>query len=475
MWANKFLVKSIFIVISFFLFFYIFNYFTPMSFGDDYVYSFIWEGHPMYEPMSEQVRRLSSFYDLFVSQWSHYNTGNGRTVSHTIAQFFLWRGKGIFNICNALIAVLLIMEIYWCANKGVITIDCKIGRLAWIFLALWIFTPGFSPVFFWLSGACNYLWSAVLLLGFLLPYVRKYYFFEDKILENNWFRLVMFFFGMIAGWTNENSICWIILALIIFIYTKRKRYNIESWMVTGLAGLSIGYALLMFAPGNVARLQAETSASSGWITGDLVKTNFRMLAAVFCFQLLLWYFSIRSFFILRNRATENEDLKREQFFVEILCILSFGMTAMMLVSPNFPPRSSFPGTVQLITATTVLLRIQEEYGTEIIKQNAKKFLCVVGSIYFVLSATAAFYGFYNYHVQVQQILSFVRRSEQAKTEIVTVSSVVPVSENIANMSGFHILYYEMSDNENDWRNVAFSRYYGIKGIRMIQPESQKQE
>lgn len=80
--------KSKYLLLLFFLFFYVFNYLTPMCFGDDYVYAFIWEGHPMYEPMSEQVRRLSSFYDLFVSQWSHYYTGNGRTVSHTIAQFF---------------------------------------------------------------------------------------------------------------------------------------------------------------------------------------------------------------------------------------------------------------------------------------------------------------------------------------------------------------------------------------------------
>ena len=33
----------------------------------------------------------------------------------------------------------------------------------------------------------------------------------------------------------------------------------------------------------------------------------------------------------------------------------------------------------------------------------------------------------------------------------------------------------MSDNENDWRNVAFSRYYGIKGIRMIKQESEPEQ
>ena len=470
MLKNTILNKSVYLLTTFFFFFYIFNYLTPMCFGDDYVYSFIWQGHSEYNPLTMSAMRVSSFQDLLTSQWSHYFTWSGRTVSHIIAQFFLWMGKDIFNIFNALISVLLIMEIYWCANKGTFTLYFEMGRLTYIFIALWVFTLSFSSVFFWLSAASNYLWTSVLLLGFLLPYIHKYYFIEEKFAKNNWFWIVMFFFGIITGWTNENSICWIILVLLTFVCVTRKKNDIERWMIAGLTGLCIGYAVLMFAPGNVARLQAETGSASKWITSGLAKTNFRMLAGVFCFQFILWYFSLRSMFIMQYKTLKNDMMKREIILVQILAVLSFSMTAMMLVSPNFPPRSSFPGTVQLITATTVLLRIQEEYGTEIIQQNAKKFLCVVGSIYFVLSAIASFYGFYNYHVQVQQILSFVKYSEQAKTEIVTVPSVVPVSENVANMSGLHILYYEMSDNENDWRNVAFSRYYGIKGIRMIKSE-----
>ena len=444
-----------------------FNYLTPMCFGDDYVYSFVWEGHPMYEPLSEQARRLTSFQDLFLSQWSHYFTGNGRTVSHIIAQFFLWRGKGIFNIFNALVAVLLIMEIYWCANKGVITLNFKNSRLVFAFFALWAFTLSFSTVFFWLSAACNYLWTSVLLLGFLLPYIHKYYFFKEKIANNNWFNYAMFLFGTLAGWTNENSICWIILIIFIFNYITRNRIETERWMIIGLVGLIIGYALLMFAPGNIARLQVETGSSSGWISSDLAKTNVRMLVGVLCFQFFLWYFSLRSLAMLPKDFTNSKITKKEQAFVQLLCVLSFGMTGLMLFSPNFPPRSAFPGMVQLVIAASILLRVQEEYELEIIKNKAKKFLCLAGTLYFFITSLATLYGFYDYHVQVQELLSFVKNSKQAKEEIVTVSSLVPVNESIVNMSGLHILFYKMSEDSNDWRNIAFSRYYGIKGIRMV--------
>lgn len=467
--------KVIFTTVCIFIFFYILNYLTPMAFGDDYVYSFVWQGHSEYEPLTETATRVSSLQDLLISQWSHYFTWSGRAVSHIIAQFFLWVGKPVFNIFNAFISVLLIIEIYWCANKGIVTFDFKMSRLLYIFFALWAFTPAFSSVFLWLTGACNYLWTVVLLLGFLLPFVHKFYFFEKNISHHKRFTFSMFFFGMLAGWTTENSICWIILVLLVFFYVNREKIEIESWMISGLAGLIVGYTLLMFAPGNVVRLQAETGASSGWVTGRLISAHLNMLAVVFLFQLLLWYFNLRSLFILKIEAKKKAVVKWDKLLVQTLCVLSFCMTAMMLFSPNFPPRSSFPGTVLLVIVSSVLLRAQEEYKINLILKNAKRFLCIVGTICFLISATASLYGFYDYHMQIKDILSFLKCSERTKSEIVEVPPLKPVNGTIGNMSGFRLLYYRMSDNEKDWRNVAFSRYHGIKGIRMIKSKSVDQE
>ena len=460
--------KSIFTFVCLFLFFYILNYLTPMAFGDDYVYSFVWQGRSEYEPLLDPVKRISSFHDLKDSLWLHYFTWGGRTVSHFLTKFFLWMGKDVFNVSNTLIAVLLVFEIYWCANNGKITLDFKPGRLCWIFFALWAFTPGFSPVFFWLTGACCYLWTTALLLAFLLPYIQKYYFFEEKLMKNKLFNIVVFFLGIVAGWTNENSICWIILTLSVFLYVNKNNQGIETWMLSGIAGLVTGYALLIFSPGNIVRIRAETGAATGWITVDLIKTNFRMLAAVLFFQFLLWYFSLRSLFLLQKAAKLNADVRKDCCLVKILCLLSFCMTATMLFSPNFPPRSSFPGTVQLVYATCILVRLQEDCVIELVKVNAKKLLLIVGSVYFIVSSTVTFYGFYNYHMQMQELLTYVTRSEQDKENVITVRPLIPVSEVIANASGWHLLFFVMSEDENDWRNVAFARYYGLKGIRMIE-------
>ena len=42
-------------------------------------------------------------------------------------------------------------------------------------------------------------------------------------------------------------------------------------------------------------------------------------------------------------------------------------------------------------------------------------------------------------------------------------------------SWFHLMKIEMSNNEKDWHNVAFSRYYGIKGIRVVKEDAESNE
>ena len=474
--------KVIITFVCIFSTFYILNSLIPRAFGDDYLYAFVWQGHSMFIPLTEDAVRISSLKDIFVSQWSHYFTWSGRAVSHTIIQLFLWLGKPVFNIFNAAVSVLLIMEIYWCAHKGKMSTQFNAGMVCCIAFMLWAFTPGFSGVFLWISGACNYLWTAVFLLAFLLPYIRKYYAFEDKLTENVFFAFLMFLLVVIVGCSNVNSICWVIMLLLVFLFANRRRKEMESWMFTGLAGLITGYALLMFAPGNIARLHveltnlnAEIGPFMSWFNTKLLGPKIDILIAVFTFQFLLWYFCLRSLFLLRKEARNDNRIEKESLLVKVLLFASFCMTFFMLFSPLFLPRSSFPGTVQLVIAVTVLLRVQGEYTTELIKEKAIKFLCVISVLYTVVTVSATFYGFYDYHIQVKELLSYVQNSREAKEQVITVNALTPVSETLENASGLHILSFAMSEDENFWNNVAFSRYYGIKGVRMVKQKTEQQK
>lgn len=467
------------VLVILFLFFYIYNYFMPMAFGDDYVYSFVWQGQPEFVPLPEAAVRVSTVHDLLISQWSHYFTWSGRTISHIIAQFFLWKSKGLFNVFNALISVLLIVEIYWCSNKGIMTLNFKLRILFWIFFALWAFTPGFTPVFFWLTGACNYLWTTAFLLGFQLLYMRKFYAFDEKVFLKSWVSFAMFLFGIITGWSNENSICWIIMALSVLVFINRDRKGFEGWMLAGIMGLATGYFLLLFAPGNFERLL--TSHGKDWFNSERILANLHVFVTVLVSQFVLWYFCLRSlfkiFYSLNNYQgpdSDKEELRKEMLLINANCVVAMSMSACMVFSPEFHLRSAFPGTVQLIIVTSILLRIQKEYGIELIQANAKKFLTCVCIVFFAVSAGITLYHLYEHHIYNENLLTQVKALYEKGNEKEVVLNVkpFPVTSTMQDfLSGYHTFDTNITDDKDSWINVAFARYYGIKGVRVLHTDS----
>ena len=469
--------KSCFVIFLIFLFMFVFNCMSPMSFGDDYVYSFVWSGQSIYEPLPQNVSRIASWQDLFRSQWSHYFTWGGRTVAHVLAQFFLWQGKALFNIANTLIGVLLVFELYWCINKGKICFQFDSRTIIWIFFLLWACTPGFGVVFLWVIGACNYLWTNVILLGFLIPYFYKYYHCDEKTLPDNKLigAAIAFIFGILAGWTNENSVCCIILVLAVFIYYCKKYSNLETWMVSGLFGLMIGYALLIFAPGNYNRLSSSQSEWS-FLTG--LQEHLSMMMLIYVLQFLLWYFVLRSLFTLRKISYSTLLIKKEVLLVKILVVVGFCMTGVMLFSPGFPPRSGFSGLLYLIVGAGILLRIQKEYKILLIQESAKKFLFCVSLVFFIVTAGFTFRHYYCGYVYVEDLLAIVNNIDNEKKDsVISVKAFKEPSDNESLYTALHTISYELSEDENEWKNVAFARYYGIKGIRVVKEkdDDEKQE
>ena len=476
MYKPYFSKQSLFILSAVFLFYYLLNLLMPLSFGDDYLYTFVWQGNPMFVPLTEDAIRVSSVTNFIASQLSFYLTWSGRFVNNSLAQMFAWAGKNIFNICNASAALLMIVEIYWCANRGKISCNIKIGLFCWIFFLLWIFTPQFPSVYFWLVGSCHYLWPAVLLLSFLIPYIRKYYNSKKKLVEWRWFNIFFLIFGIIAGCTNENSICWIILVLLFFVFNSKKERTIEIWMYTGLAGLILGYMLLMFSPGNYARLLSVHG--NNWFTEKKILDNSFVFIRLLVWQFILWYFCLRSLLKLSSVVESyevdiREEIHKDILLVKVFCISALGMSAIMLFSPEFHLRSGFPGTVQLIVAVSVVLRIQNEYGIELLQRNVKKFLIYAGVSWFVITAGVTFHFLYEHYLWNARLMSKVTTLQMKNNE----KAIVECVESFKNtskmedfLSGYHTFENRLSEDENSWENVAFSRYYDIKGIRMLKKE-----
>ena len=60
-----------------------------------------------------------------------------------------------------------------------------------------------------------------------------------------------------------------------------------------------------------------------------------------------------------------------------------------------------------------------------------------------------------------------RFSVETPDKVLQVKPLKEMDRHMELMTGFHIPGFELTEDENNWINVAFARYYGIKGVRMI--------
>ena len=148
---NKLLIAITLLIIG--IAFWVLNCLTP-EYNDDYSYKFIWD--------NERGKTIESIGDIFISQYHHYFSMNGRSIVHFIVQLFtgIW-GKGIFNIINTLVFlcfVCIITRLY----TNIIPSNLLFG-----FCTIFLLYPIFSETVLWMTGSINYMWTSTVICLFL--------------------------------------------------------------------------------------------------------------------------------------------------------------------------------------------------------------------------------------------------------------------------------------------------------------------
>lgn len=422
--------------------------------GDDYVYAFMWQGQDIFTPLPENARRIQSFSDIFHSLYSHYFTWGGRMVAHFFVMLFMWVGKFWFDIANSFMVVLLMMEMQWIAHEGRITMDIRAGHVALAFFCLWAFNFDWCHTIIWLSGACNYLWAMVLLLLFLIPYIR-HYFTDGEVEYGSWLAPVMFFLGLAAGDTNENTICWIGLTVFSYLWKCYRYKTLRLWMIAGFIGLSLGYGLLVLAPGNLVRLADDYK--------DEFTTHFALIWLSFLIQSLLWFYLIKAYCWGRKVSVSWRGRRKYFHLAAWLVGMAVLFNLTMLPSPAFYPRSTFPNIIFVITAVMVVMRMSYLCDGRIIERKLVKAGYGMAVLYFCFTYGMTAYNYYGFHYYMGQV---IREAETMRGSGDTlVICYRPNQEDWSFKTGFHGIYTEFWEDEENWRNVAFAKYYEIASIR----------
>ncbi len=453
------------------------NFLAPLYYGDDLVYAFIWPNQFMNIPLPETVERVESFKDIFVSQYQHYATGNGRTIAHLFVQLFVWQGKWLFNLVNSFVFVLLILQIHWISNEGNISFqNLSAGKICWIFFILWSFVADFYSVYLWLSGACNYLWPIVILLFFLMPYVHKFFNIKNSFNQTNKMNVLFFCLGICAGWGNENTICWIIIVLAFWLYKLFSVKRTDNWMVFGFVGLCVGYAFLILSPGNAVRTNyyLENYFMSSWLNVfsiELLKERLISFGIIECLQALQWYFILTSLWTF----DKNKAINQYCILVKCCCVLSLLFNITMLMTPEFPLRSGFASLVFVTIATALTMHARNVEGKYFGVFGYKKCLTFVACIIFIVTLFGTYLGYFQIFEYDSDLKRMIQNHKQLHKD--TILEIFEYGDKeylnkLYKMSGGHLLQATLSVNENHWQNVAVARYYGIKGIRMVKKDKE---
>jgi len=302
-----------------FLYMYALNFMMPLH-RDDYEYALIWGTY----------ERIAAWPDVFHSLYLHYFDHGGRMVAFLVLDSFLLMGKEWFDPFNAFLYVALMVLIYWHSQRS-ITWRFNPYILALIFLFCWLGLPDFALVNIWMTGACVYLLTAVIILAFLLPY--HFNFWEKPLLHDSYgAALGMFAGGIVAGWTIENTAATMNLIIVGFIIYAYKKKTVAKWMYSGFGGAVLGFVLLIIAPGNFVR--------SANIKHPLIYNFTNQIAAfieialgllpVILFIILIWRILLAEYGKGKGVIVSRQGNSRYQFMT--WSVVKIGITAMMLVS-----------------------------------------------------------------------------------------------------------------------------------------------
>lgn len=436
---------------AFFLLMLVLNTFTPYT-SDDYSYHFVYE-NPL---PTESSRLLSGIWDIPYSMANHYKLWGGRVVAHSIVQFFMLFDKWVFNIFNSLIFALCGILIYFHIER-----DYKKHNPLWlaaIYFAMWFFIPQFGISVLWVSGACNYIWMATLILLFLLPYR---YSLHKKLtpVKSLLCTAGMIPFGFIAGCTNENAggAAALTAAMLAALYFSSKK-RIPLWSITGIIAAGAGLIFLVIAPGNTAR------GGKIKITGELLLSRLDTIGEytmkLMWLPLLFLAVLIILFSVLKKRSFRN--YMKEISVPTIYFICGAANIIVLAATSSIYRRSWLLSIIYLIIICGLFMK---KLKLSKIGNYIKYAVMSLVTVSFIFSYAAAAKSIIKTYNEVQIELTQIQQQKAVGIEDV----IVTRHERPSNE--YNALYgtANLTNDRQQWFNLWIAKYYGVKSVGPLPP------
>lgn len=385
--------------------------------------------------------RIESVAQIFPSMAAHRHSMNGRLAAHFLVQLFLLLPLPVFKCLNALMFAVMIALVYRisrCENAHSALL------LAAIFGAVWVLQPEFGQVYLWLDGSINYLWCAVLCLVWLMPQVR--FFIERRELSKP-AQAVYVLFSLLVGAYSENSTVALVFMTMLFgaLTVFYRREKIRAWQLLSLLAMLIGFALMLFTPGEIGNKSAEFSL-------PVLLANFADTALYYLrFWPLLVFYGVLYF------AHRAKGLSQD---VRLLSLVFFGGSLaghfVLTFALYCAGRSTYIALILLLCACGILAFALFEGGM----RKPITAVCVLCLCF------TAYWGYRGVSdiLRTNYLLTFNEQLITAAAENGERNVQLPRFYAETKYSAIEGLPYLELDDPNDWSNVYMAKYYGVDSV-----------
>ncbi len=428
-----------------------YEFLTP-NMSDDIVYG-------------DQAAKAQNFFDLFAQEYEHYMTHIGRSVAHILLRIFLFIGnKSVFNVVAAAVLVGISLLIYT-------NVSCKkqydVRVYLGIVILMWLFDPCISNSVFWETGACNYMFTGAIMLSFLTVFRRA---FEREDRGSARFAVLMFLFGIVAGWCNENTSGGIILFVLILIfirwYREKSLKNVSPWMLTALVGNLVGFVIMIMSPGNFSRAEASDEEHTGILA--LAARFLKITLNIKSGYLILVFVFVVLAIAIAYKSGAFDEFRKKTFWMMIFGLLFLATCYALIAVPSSELRTYYGAGLFLTMAVAEGFGIVvSDNRQEALVQIAATSVVVLYSIFLILTYVEEGANLARIKREFDERDEYFAAMAQTEHEVIEAPMLRPDWQTRFSMA------YEsdISEDKFFWLNMFYTEHYDFDYVIGVDRET----
>jgi len=408
--------------------------------------------------------------------WSYlgywYNNWSFTWPALLLQQVFVW-SRPAYGLLNGA-AFLALAVLSWTAAAGPRPrprpTRFDLAAVAFTACTYWFGAPAVSETVSWSTGSAAYLWLALVMLGFAIPYVN--WLSAPRTVPPDRSKpllrvALMIVLGFTAGSTTLQPIaaCGLILMVVTAQAIRQRRArSVPAQLWSGAVGFVLGALLTLTAPGQYAR--ASVLAPEGpTFEPELIARYFRSLLSADIARLYPWLAALLAvalvLALLRQKQSNLERVSaRRPRLIWLVC--SLASTLPLVVLPQFSvPRTAFFPAVLLVVGTLSFLASKEPTADRLVPFSVAVLSTAIVALLLVTSASI-----YNAAQSARLIAAELEsRSEQIIRER-NAGETNPVVPPIGIVPAYGVLWWDLSEHPDDFKNQQVAAWFELESIRV---------